>query len=257
MGKFEGKWGNKKESFQDICNDILRNDSNLESFKRHPGYIYYIGNDVRKVHIAIQFYNYIFDNYGFLFDKWNSFIENDKLGSPMLYSFREGVISPGTLRFMKVLGDIMNNFDFSFNNIVEIGSGYGGQCKIIDCAMKLDSYTLIDIPESLAIAKLYLSKLNVENKLIYQDTDNIKPKEEYDLAISDYCLSELDDEGIEFYTRTILSKCKYGYFTMNIFDDNRKILVRKILSTVFSEIKEFSEEPKTSHHNNYILICKR
>ena len=107
MKKFEGKWLPDSNTYKDACINI---SINLNNFKRNPIYAGYIGNDLRNEQTAIAFYNYIKNNYFFLLNKdyLNSFITNDKIGNPMIYNIDGINISSGTLRFMKVLGDILS-----------------------------------------------------------------------------------------------------------------------------------------------------
>lgn len=147
-------------------------------------------------------------------------------------------ISPGMQRFIKVKKDI-SVFDYS--SVVEIGSGYGGQCQIIKCK----NYTLIDIPESLEVAKAYLKKNNIKANFI--STENIK-NIKADLCISNYALSELNNQGIVFYMNNIIKYCKYIYLTVY------KTETKRILSLLgnYFEI----EIDQKSHKRDNVLTGK-
>ena len=47
-------------------------------------------------------------------------------------------------------------------------------------------------------------------------------KKEYDLVISEFCISEMDDKGIDDYYEKYLSKSKNIYLLMNMWDEVRK-----------------------------------
>ena len=71
------------------------------------------------------------------------FKTNDDQGNPKLYSYKEpyGNISPSTLRYIKVLNDLITLFgNLDGMSIVEIGVGYGGQSKIIQDHFNIKEY---------------------------------------------------------------------------------------------------------------------
>lgn len=73
--------------------------------------------------------------------------KNDLYGHPTLYDYPGiGEILPTTLRYIKVLQDLKEEFDnLNGMNICEIGVGYGGQCRIINVFYKPKGYYLVDI----------------------------------------------------------------------------------------------------------------
>lgn len=244
--KFQGKWQPETEEFKKRCLELSQD---LVSFKRDPVFVKFIGNDIRKRDVAQEFFNYISDKYRYLLQFDYSL--NDIIGDPFVYEFEGDLFSPATLRFIKVIGDI-NKYLGDVRKIVEIGSGYGGQALVFSLIQQVN-YTCIDIPECLQLAKNYHHTLGW-NDCRYVDTNSIK-KEKYDLCISDYCLGELDGEGIDFYLTNVVSQCKYAYITVNrntnVFED----LTRNLVG-MFSEVEVKDEEPKTSRHNNCIIYCK-
>lgn len=245
--KFKGKWLPDSENFRKAC---LEASKDLSGFKRNPEFIKYIGNDIRKIEVAKEFYYYIKDKYMYLLQY--DYRVNDIVGDPNLFIFDNKEYSPGTLRFVKVIGDIYEHFGH-VRKIVEIGSGYGGQALIFNLVQNVD-YTCVDISECIELARNYHNTLGWKS-CHYMDTDNIKQKE-YDICISDYCLGEMDKLGIRFYIDNIISKCKFAYITMNRDSEVYKFLIG-ILMDVFDEVECLGEEPKTSRHNNCIIYCKK
>lgn len=252
MKKFNGKWLPESEDYKKICLKLL---NDLKDFKRNNIYSYFVGNDLRSNSIANDFYNFIKLEYPTLLisDNINKFSCNDKIGAPNLYRIEKIIISPGTLRFMKVLGDVFK-IDPKINKIIEIGSGYGGQALIFKKYNENIDYSIIDIPESLSLAKSYLKVNEVEVKSI--SIDSISLEDKYDLVISDYCLSELDYDEVKFYADNVISKCNYGYFTVNNNGESLEKLIY-LLKKHFSFVDVSEEKPKTSHHKNHIIICKK
>lgn len=256
MSAFTGIWLPKIEHrvqvYKQACKDVLKND--LKDFKRHSKYTSFIANDIRDIVVAREFYYHLKFLIPSLLDLYESkFSLNDRIGSPNLYIFDGIRVSPGTLRFIKVLSDVIRFFPpDKIQNIIEIGSGYGGQCLIFRQWKPEINYTLVDIPESLAVANRYLLINNIEHKFI--STENIQVENEYDVCISDYCLSEMDKDGVQFYLDTVLSKCQFAYITSNSIGQPLQDLMDQ-LGTVFTVVRAISEEPKTSFHDNSIIMC--
>jgi len=246
--EFEGKWLVTEEDYKKSC---IKISENLNGFKRNSIYSKFVGNDLRDKNTAILFYNFIEQNYPFFLEKIDNFLINDRIGNPKIYEINGVNISPGTLRFIKVLGDILT-ISPNVSNIIEIGSGYGGQCLITKTYLDVD-YSVVDIPESLLISKKYLNENNCD--VIFINTDNIVIDDYYDLVISDYCLSELDMNGIYFYINEIVKKCKSAYITANATNDRFDKLISE-LNEIFSDLNVSKETPKTSEHDNYIIMCK-
>lgn len=245
--KFQGKWLPESDSFKETCLEISKD---LCGFKRNPEFIKYIGNDMRKIDVAKSFYDYIKDKYMYLLQY--DYRINDIVGDPNIFIFDNKEISPGTLRFIKVIGDICEHFG-NVRKIVEIGSGYGGQALVFNIVQNVN-YTCIDIPECLEVARSYHNTLGWKS-CHYISTDNIK-QQEYDLCISDYCLGEMDLDGIKFYIKNVIFQCKYAYITANR-DGQYFSTMCAILMDNFKTVDCLDEEPKTTKHNNCIIYCKQ
>lgn len=238
--KFSGQWLPDDTAFRQEC---LKIAADLTAFKKNPVYCRFINNDNRPLGTAIAFHKHIKENYPYLLELIDTFKKNDEVGSPTLHQIGDHLISPGTLRFIKVLGDIMS---FDPLSIVEIGSGYGGQCKITRSIFDV-RYTLIDIPESLAVAKAYLGE---EEDIYFMSCENIGPLKA-DLVISDYCLSEMDRDGIDFYLKSVVQYCSNGYFTCNNIGVTNYLIDQ--LREMFHQVTVQPEKPKTSRHINIIV----
>lgn len=239
---FTGKWIPDDQAFRQECSKIALD---LTEFKKNPIYCRYINNDNRSYETAIAFFNYIKKQYPELLIYLEEFKKNDIVGSPTLYKINNGYISPGTLRFIKVFGDISR---FQFNSLVEIGSGYGGQCRIIRTLTEIP-YTLIDIPESLAIAKAYLKD---QPFLMFIPCDQLEPVSA-DLVISDYCISEMNEAGVDFYINAVIKNCRNGYFTCNSSGIMSYLISE--LQQIFHQVEVVSELPATTKHNNVIIYA--
>ena len=68
-------------------------------------------------------------------------------------------------------------------HIIEMGSRDGRQCKILADLTGFASYTIIDLPENLALAKKYLSSFSMQN-VHFIENKNLSQIGSYDLVIS-------------------------------------------------------------------------
>ena len=257
MKQFTGTWlplesiGN---TFLYECIKIVDSPELFDKFKQNHIFRQVIGNDVLSREISNILYKNLETDSDIL-DKISTYKTNDIYGSPNLYDYPlTGNISPGTLYFLNILQSLKNHFgDISNFDIVEIGSGYGGQAKIIlDHSVK--SYSMIDVLPTLNLCKKYLSAFEYENVNFYDS--NVIPTNTYDLVISNWCLSEFDETGILNYIESVIQYCNNGYFLMNIWDSRKEFLLEK-LKPYFNTIEEYPEYPKTHSNNNWLLVIKK
>lgn len=184
------------------------------------------------------------------------FKENDSQGSPILYNYAlpYGSISASTIRYIKILNDLIINFGSLDNlKIIEIGCGYGGQSKIIQDQFKPKKYSFVDLPEVNSLIKKYLSKFNYSN-LEFLDFENL-PFQDYDLVISNYALTECTIEIQDLYIEKILKQSNHGYIIGNDIGDyfNIKNYKKEDWKKIIPTSKLEQEQPMT-HRNNYLLI---
>lgn len=190
----------------------------------------------------------------------HKFKENDKFGSPVRFRYdKVGWFSPTTLRYIKVLVDLKNVFgDLNDLDIVEIGAGYGGQCKIISDVFNVKSYTIVDLEITLPLIQKYLSKHKVE-RMVYKTQQQLNSNKGYDLIISNYAFSECIKKVQDDYMQKILTKLRRGYITCN-YDEpsslNNYSYNKKELTQILSKahnIKIVDKRPKT-YPINFIIV---
>ena len=146
----------------------------------------------------------------------------------------------------KEFGD-MSNF-----NIIEIGGGYGGQCKILDDIFKFKSYTIIDLPECMQLINKYLSHFKIDNARVVTHTE--LDQKDCDLIISNYAFSEVDRKGQLKYIEKIISKAPRGYMIYNWQRDqlSSEEFV-SIISKFHKNIRMEQENPLTAQGNVTII----
>ena len=184
-----------------------------------------------------------------------NFKPNDNYGNPRMYEYPNiGMISPSTLRYIKVLTDIKTHFQTADNlSICEIGIGYGGQCRVINAYYKPASYCLVDIQPALALSQRFLDNYMLNSVLTYK-TMNELDQRNYDLVLSNYAFTELPRTIQDVYLSKVIFNAKRGYITYN------EITPKEFGSYKSDELvamipgsKILKEEPLT-HPKNCIIV---
>ncbi|MBQ4402168.1 MAG: putative sugar O-methyltransferase, partial [Synergistaceae bacterium] len=131
------------------------------------------------------------------------------------------MLSTSTIRYVKVLGDVVSMFDAGeVRSVAEIGAGYGGQCRIMmsrHSGMSIEQYTLIDLPEVVGLCERYLRNFpECRENIRYVDGGHMYlPDESYDLVMSNYAFSELNRDVQDMYLERIVRRSKRGYMVWN------------------------------------------
>lgn len=208
-----------------VCYLASKYDSVFSDFKRNPIYNYILECTGEQEQYGYHMLKLIDDIPGFTPspDDWKEFSRNDFYGNPRTYPVIFGDktinISSTTIRYVKVLGDIISMFDSgSIKSIAEIGVGYGGQCRIILSRLPVEQYTLFDLPEVLGLSERYLQNFpECNGKVRYVDGGHIYINDEYDFFMSNYAFTELRREIQDMYMEKVIKKSKRGYITWNDF----------------------------------------
>jgi putative sugar O-methyltransferase len=229
----------------------------FQNFRKHPIF-YEIYEHVSKSQ-GKEYLDYIIKNNKNLLDKIDKFLENDKIGNPKKYYYKEidKLIAPTTLRYIKVGSDIEKIFSDKIDNIVEIGCGYGGQYLILDKLINIKNYLLIDLFEVTKFIEKYLECFVLNSSYETKTINKISYDKSWDLVISNYAFSELPSETQLIYINKILLKSKNGYMTMNSGLDTsafqKNHLSLKEITSLMPNIKIIPEEPLT-YKGNYIIV---
>jgi putative sugar O-methyltransferase len=200
--------------YKNVCSEAASNDELFANFRRHPHYtpiLEHTSYDLGKGYIEWLMKK------DFDVNQIEKIKLNDIQGGAVLEQYNEpfGLICPSTLRYTKVMHELELMFGpLDGKNIIEIGVGYGGQCKVINDTYKPASYTLVDLPEVLALSERYLRDSNYTN-VIYSSQENLPKGVEYDLVISNYAFSECERLIQMGYVNDVLKKSESGYITFN------------------------------------------
>jgi hypothetical protein len=243
-----------------FCQTAAKDERLFKNFKRHPIYRNVLEHITYEQ--GLDYLALIEKESPHILSALDKFAQNDTYGSPVTYDYHPyGPLSPTTIRYMKIAGEILNHFgDLNGKKIVEIGVGYGGQCKILSDLVSYESYTLIDLPEAALLAEKYLKKLDVPS-LRFFDRNHLPDDETFDLLISNYAFSEITKEEQIGYIQKILNRSKNGYMLCNFITGlyglhsfNLEELLAK-LKMPGREISLLAEVPLT-HPNNLLIVWK-
>lgn len=170
-----------------------------------------------------EYLDIIRNNQDFWYDTndWINFQQNDLYGMPKTYEyFLEAdvkmYLSPTTIRYAKVLQDIVRLFDCKqIRSVAEIGIGYGGQARLAMDYLDIPIYYLIDIPEVTELASVFLNKFENKGRFVLCDGTQSMEVREYDFLISNYAFSELTRDVQESYMQSVILHSRAGYMIWN------------------------------------------
>lgn len=230
---------NKYPSF---CELASKDENIFANFKRSPTYTAILE------HVSVeegqQYYN-CFKSNEVILKNIEKFKQNDKIGGSNICSYDFGNFSPTTLRYIKVLSDLLQ-LNLEGMDIVEIGAGYGGQYTVLRQVIKPKSYTIIDLPEAIKLQKKYIEKNQLNDiPLNFYSLDDL-PALSGDLLISNYAFSECIAEVQNTYIEKIINNCNHGYMIHNNFEGYSHTDLKDILP---HKIKVFKEVPATAPNN--------
>lgn len=153
----------------------------------------------------------------------DSFKDNDKYGNPVLFEYDNlGIISPTTIRYIKNTFDIATYFDNEkIKNIVEIGGGYGGLCKVLSSVIDFDNYVLFDLQQVNELSQKYISKFDdLKHRVQSFTLDQLTEIDGIDLLISNYAFSEVSRDIQDQYYDKVIKNSKNIYMVFNQISNN-------------------------------------
>ena len=244
--------------YKRICLLASQEDAVFQTFRQEGPYMYYLGEPNGEIHQQVS--AFILRLYPEIFKKSPELLRLDEVGDPLRYSSIDNLVcSPVLMRYVAVGVDLLRYFlTIDDLDVVEIGGGFGGQCFVLQTMFRPKSYTIIDIPEALALQKRVLSHLGMTN------VRYLTPEEAYngvncDFVLSNYAFSECNQQVQELYMRHVLANSQSGYMIMNqiasqfrIPAKNKELLVQQ-LCKLQPNCKEHPEFVST-HPKNYTLI---
>lgn len=146
-----------------------------------------------------------------------------EIGNPVQYEYPFiGTVSPTQIRYAKIVKDLEFLFGKnSFEIVVEVGVGNGGQAWQIANYFHPDKYLLVDLPEVLALTARTGSLYNFTTEFQPIAPNDISVTKT-DLFISNYAFSELKKKTQEQYLEAYISHSKRGYMLYNHIHENQQ-----------------------------------
>ncbi len=100
-------------------------------------------------------------------------------------------------------------------HVLEIGAGYGRTCHAIMSLGAVDTYTIVDLSPSIAIAQWYLPQVLTGAqyaKIRFVDAESaVSSRSHFDLAINIDSFAEMDAATVLCYMKYIEGHCEYFY----------------------------------------------
>jgi len=246
--------------YRDFCALAAQNDEVFKTFKQNPSYHGVLENVSTSQ--GMELIKILQDKYPNILENWSKFASSDQVGSPFLSYYPElGFLSPTTLRYAKILGEILVLFgDLTDKKIIEVGAGYGGQCKVIADLCQFRSYSIVDLPEPLALAQKYLSYFDVTN--VHFIPANQAAEKSCDLFISNYAFSECYRDIQTEYLNIYILNSSAGYMLYNEYREGTEPKpytsheLASILRSHGYNVTFYAEEPLTAS-GNVLLTWKK
>ena len=246
-------------AYPQFCYAASRNDEIFANFKRYDVYRRVLEHT--SVEIGEEYLKKVLEpsRLQFTTNEWKDFQLNDTVGNAEVHPYRlngnELSISPSTLRYVKVLSDIINWFSIDkIKTVAEIGIGYGGQCRLLTSHLPLKQYWLFDLPEVLELAERFLDRIDPFEGIRYVNGKHIYNETDYDLVISNYAFSELTRAVQKMYLDKIILRSTAGYITWNSLSrDSLDGYSADELIRLIPNASVRQEEPLT-HPNNLIIV---
>jgi len=211
--------------YAEICIEAVENEEVFATFKRDPRYTAILEH-VSPDH-GQRYFNGIMQ-YDLDENLIEAFKENDKFGGANILDYGEpfGQVSPSTLRYVQNTLDIAHFVgEGEIRKIVEIGGGYGGLCKTINCLCDFDEYHIYDIQQASRLQEKYLSNFDVGEKVSFHSS--VDPIEDVDLVISNYAYSELSLDLQDAYYENVIKNAKRVYMILNRGEVSREVLLNR------------------------------
>ena len=192
----------------------------------------------------------------------------DRIGGAITHRYGSAQLAPTTLRYGKVLRDLVALFPHfaSIDAMVEVGIGHGGQARIIAeytarIGTALDSYTALDLLPALYLARLYLENFALRPRFRFVSKLELDRDPHWGLVISNYAFSELGKTLQDDYLVRVLDHCDAGYLTMNSglwrgeWQGHECLTVEQLLARL-PHAALILEDPLTAP-DNYVVVFGR
>ena len=239
----------------DVCKEALDNDNIFNNFKSNHRFTPILEHTTFE--FGATYLNLIRSEFSDMLDmvNWDKIGENDLIGNTQKFKFDglDGEYSPSTIAYvykgMCILNELVK-FGLLEPTLLEIGGGYGGQCKILFdlqeiFGVNIKQYTIIDLKYVSRLQQKYLTKLGYSDKIKYVEFEEILDSDvtfSDDYLISIYALGEFFRDLQDFYIDKI-KDIQHYYIIWNSLN---------IHEHFFRGSTVIDEKPKTGRFNKTI-----
>lgn len=182
---------------------------------------------------------------------------SDSVGSPRVLEIAGvGATTGSVLRYLSVARIISKSLQPSSRaHFLEIGVGYGGQVRVLSGLYPNARFTLVDLPETLTLARRFLQESGVGARIEYVASTKVRSIQS-DILISNYALSELRRPIQERYMRDFVSCANAGLVTWNSISPR---LFRSVSSDDFAARVNGSLFPEVplSYPGNQVVLWRK
>jgi len=123
-------------------------------------------------------------------------IKESSLGNPMPY-FLDSSTSGNLIHHAYSIAQLFKVCDLTeFDNVIEVGGGYGSMCRLFKNMNYQGTYTIFDLPEFSALQKFYLSSINKDyiKDVVFTGDMNMLNDKSNSLFIATWFFSEMPIE---------------------------------------------------------------
>ena len=143
-----------------------------------------------------------------------------------------------------------------FENIIEIGGGFGNMLRLNYTIQNFKTWNIIDYLHMNLLQEYYLSSQNVpKNKYILTPNDNVGyNNDKIDIVISIYSLSEYSMKNFLIYYENIIKNSKYFFYVFNKDHPSLQLNSAKIdiISQNFDQLNNVNVENNSLYYNLYV-----
>lgn len=123
-------------------------------------------------------------------------------------------------------------------NILEVGSGVGNFCKTLQEKFVVDTYTILDTPSMLRISKFFLNHYDIPYTAVSCDDYEELSYKDFDLCVSNLCMSELPEDYRDSLLVDVLCNCKYAFFIDTVKPEFAEDFINKLRNySKFNDVK--------------------
>lgn len=189
--------------------------------------------------------------------------KNDQVGSPVKYEYSPyGWYSPKTLEYVRIAHELTHIFGALADcEIFEIGGGYGGQALVLAGLFSLRRYTILDLPDVLALQRRYHAAQGLTDVTYLSAPDQVRSRavRPSHLLISNFAFAECRKDVQEAYLIDILAHAERGYMACNFVMKRRKALPLIGKYALLRKVKRsyYVDESPEFHLQNRVLLWDR